>query len=211
MEVLTQSEMNVLPDLGHRLRQLRWFRRAFASCVRALDGRYGLTTRVDEDVLARVFVDWVETIEQKKALARVDRADFIKFSGGLMLRELIKAHPATVELPARPSDDLPETVAFWPEGFLYTNFCISAVSAVHMQEVGEPLKLAGCVDDLRTWWSFRENTHEMPAYAVAFLDRFLGAEPNWTMPDLPEARAAMIEAAVHEGLIGGGAASRVQP
>jgi hypothetical protein len=31
----------------------------------------------------------------------------------------------------------------------------------------------------------------MPAYAVAFLDRFLGAEPNWIAPDHAQAREAM--------------------
>lgn len=201
MEILTQSEMSAQPDFGHRLRQLRWFRRTFASCVKALDKRYGLETTVNEEMLAKVFVDWVETIEQKKRLANVDRADFIKFSGGLMLRELIKADPAAVRLPVHATGDLPETIAFWPEGFLYTNFCISAVSVVHLQELGEPVHLADCVDDLRTWWSFRENTHEMPAYAIAFLDRFLGVEPNWTMPDLPEARAAMLEAVAGEKLL----------
>lgn len=199
MEVLTQTEMNVLPDFGHRLRQMHWFRRAFLSCVRTLDRRYGLTTHVNEEMLAKVFVDWVDAVEDNKALARVDRADFIKFSGGLMLRALIAAHPATVNLSTRPVTDLPETVSFWPEGFLYTNFCISAVCAVHMQELGQELQLSSSVDDLRTWWSFRENTKEMPAYAIAFLDRFLGAEPNWTLPDLPQARAAIMEALAHDG------------
>jgi hypothetical protein len=202
--------MSALPDFGHRLRQLRWFRRTFSSCVRTLDKRYGLATEVDEEQLAKVFVDWVETIEQKKRLAHVNRADFIKFSGGLMLRELVRVDPATVRLPARPAEDLPETVAFWPEGFLYTNFCISAVSVVHLQELGEALELSDCVDDLRTWWSFRENTHEMPAYAIAFLDRFFGVEPNWTMPDLPEARAAMLEAAAGERLLAADHKNRIE-
>lgn len=200
MEVLTQSEMSAQPDFGHRLRQLRWFRRTFVACVQALDKRYGMQTKVDDQVLARVFVDWVEIIERKKELAHVDRADFIKFSGGLMLRELIKAHPAVVQLPPHATTEVPETVAFWPEGFLYTNFCISAVCAVHLQELGEALELSDSVDDLRTWWSFRENTHEMPAYAISFLDRFFGVEPNWAMPELPEARAAMAEAATGKAL-----------
>ena len=78
-----------------------------------------------------------------------------------------------------------EIVEFWPEGFLYTNFCVSAISAVYEQEFGETLAIDKCADDLRTWWSYRENAAEMPSYAVAFLDRFLGAEPNWLLPDDP--------------------------
>jgi hypothetical protein len=31
----------------------------------------------------------------------------------------------------------------------------------------------------------------MPAYAVAFLDRFLGTEPDWILPDNPRSRQAM--------------------
>jgi hypothetical protein len=31
----------------------------------------------------------------------------------------------------------------------------------------------------------------MPGYAIAFLDKFLGSEPNWVMPDLASARAAV--------------------
>ena len=87
-----------------------------------------------------------------------------------------------------------DIVDFWPEGFLYTNFCVSAISAVYEQEFGEAPAIDKCADDLRTWWSYRENVSEMPAYAVAFLDRFLGAEPNWLLPDDPRSRPAMAEA-----------------
>ncbi|CUX58492.1 conserved hypothetical protein [Agrobacterium fabrum str. J-07] len=200
MEVLSQNEMSGTPDLGHRLRQLRWFRRAFAASVKALEGRYGFKVKLDDDVLAEVFVNWVEAIDHQKGLARLDRSDFITFSGGMMLRELIQRHPATVQLAHHTVHDIPEAAVFWPEGFLYTNFCISAVAAVHQQEFGGALKLTEYVDDLRTWWSFRENTQEMPSYAVAFLDRFVGAEPNWTMPERAASRAAMLDAAARKGL-----------
>lgn len=201
MEVLSQNEMSCVPDLGHRLRQLRWFRKAFESCVHTLEIRYSLKTTIAEDVLAEVFVNWVETIDRQKSLASLDRSDFITFSGGMMLRELIQRHPVRVELSPNKVDDMPEAAAFWPEGFLYTNFCISAVSAVHQQEFGETLKLTECVDDLRTWWSFRENTQEMPSYAIAFLDRFVGAEPNWIVPDRAESRSAMQTAAARNTMI----------
>lgn len=195
MELLAHDEIAAVPDLGHRLRQLRWFRQSFAASARALSRRYGLEISVDEEALARVFVDWAEALEERKRLAAVNRADFIKYAGGLVLKELIRARPAEVRLVAAEAGAVvPEVVAFWPEGFLYTNYCISAVSAVHEQEFGASPELSACVDDLRTWWSFRENTREMPAYAIAFLDRFFGLEPNWSMPDQAELRAAMAEA-----------------
>lgn len=192
MDLLTQNEMAAVPDLGHRLRQLRWFRQSFHSSAKALSRRYGLTVAIDDDRLAKVFIDWVEILDDKKRLATVNRADFIVFAGGLVLKEMIKAHPATVTIaPSANPEEIPEIVAFWPEGFLYTNYCISAISAVCQQEFNLVLPLSGGVDDLRTWWSFKENTAEMPSYAVAFLDKFFGVEPNWSMPDLPEARNGM--------------------
>lgn len=195
MELLAHDEIAAVPDLGHRLRQLRWFRQSFAASARALSGRYRFDVTIDEEALTRAFIDWVEALEQRKRLATVNRADFIKFAGGLVLKELIRAHPAKVRLlPEEDGAAAPQILAFWPEGFLYTNYCISAVSAVHEQEFGESPELAACVDDLRTWWSFRENTLEMPSYAIAFLDRFFGQEPNWSMPDHAELRAAMAEA-----------------
>lgn len=190
MDLLTQTEMAAVPDLGHRLRQFRWFRKSFNSNAAALAQRYGMVAQVDEEKLARVFLEWVDALDGKKNFAAVNRADFIVFAGGLVLRELIKGRPATVTLRAGTTP-VPDIAAFWPEGFLYTNYCISAVSAVYQQEFGKSLELSKGVDDLRTWWSFRENTHEMPAYAVAFLDRFFGGEPNWAMPDMPEMRNGM--------------------
>jgi hypothetical protein len=192
LDLLIQSEIGAMPDLGHRLRQLKWFRQSFRNSAEALSRRYGLVTHIDDEMLAGVFVDWVETLEEKKTFASVNRSDFIVFSGGLVLKGLLKARPAIVTV--RPSPDnaaLPDIVAFWPEGFLYANFCINAVSAVHQQEFGTPLPLSDSVTDLRTWWSFRENTQEIPAYAIAFLDRFFGVQPNWSMPEFPEGREGM--------------------
>jgi hypothetical protein len=87
-----------------------------------------------------------------------------------------------------------EIVRFWPEGFLYTNYCVSAIAAIHEQEFGSAPAIDACADDLRTWWSYRENATEMPSYAIAFLDRFLGSEPNWILPDSARSRQAMRDA-----------------
>lgn len=192
LDLLGQNDIAAEPDLGHRLRQLRWFRKSFQSSAAALASRYGLSVKIDEEKLAQVFIDWVETLDANKEFASVNRGDFIVFSGGIALKEFIKARPASVEL----SGDngivcVSDIVSFWPEGFLYTNYCISAVSAVYQQEFQTPLPVSTAVDDLRTWWSFKENTSEMPAYAVAFLDQFFGGEPNWSMPDFPEMRVGM--------------------
>lgn len=200
MDLRFKEELALMPDLRHRLRRLRWFRMTFRSHARLVGSTYGFRYEIDDAKLTRAFLDWVETIDKKKGFARVDRPDFVIFAAGLVLRELIRQEPARVAergLDAAPSDVAPEMVDivdFWPEGFLYTNFCVSAIAAVYEQEFGEAPAIDKCADDLRTWWSYRENASEMPAYAVAFLDRFLGAEPNWLLPDDPSSRPAMVEA-----------------
>jgi hypothetical protein len=202
MDLSFKEELASMPDLRHRLRRLRWFRMTFRSHARLVEATYGIRYSIDDARLTRAFLDGVETMEKRKDFARIDRADFIVYAAGLVLRELVRHEPARAL--DRASEAMPLTldaaagtadiVAFWPEGFLYTNFCLSAVAAVHEQEFGETPTLDKCADNLRTWWSYRENASEMPAYAVAFLDRFLGGEPNWLLPDDPQSRPAILEA-----------------
>jgi hypothetical protein len=200
MDLRFKDELALMPDLRHRLRRLRWFRMTFRSHARLVGSTYGYRFEIDDARLTKAFLDWVETMEAKKGFAKVDRADFVIFAAGLVLRELIRHEPAKVAERglerASPNADpeMADIVDFWPEGFLYTNFCVSATSAVYEQEFGEMPTIDKCADDLRTWWSYRENASEMPAYAVAFLDRFLGAKPNWLLPDDARSRPAMAEA-----------------
>ncbi|HEY6630758.1 MAG TPA: hypothetical protein VIZ90_04830 [Rhizobiaceae bacterium] len=200
MDLRFKDELALMPDLRHRLRRLRWFRLTFRSHARLVASSYGLRFEIDDAKLTKAFLDWVEAMETKKGLAKVDRADFVIYAAGLVLRELIRQQPATVverglkPPPAATNSEMADIADFWPEGFLYTNFCVSAIAAVYEQEFGEAPAIDKCADDLRTWWSYRENASEMPAYAVAFLDRFLGAEPNWLLPDDPHTRPAIIQA-----------------
>ena len=200
MDLRFKDELASMPDLRHRLRRLRWFRMTFRSHARLVGSTCSLRFEIDDAKLTKAFLDWVETMETKKRFASIDRPDFVIFAAGLVLRELIRQEPAkAVERgpkapPATVGPEMADIVAFWPEGFLYTNFCVSAISAVYEQEFGEAPAIDKCADDLRTWWSYRENASEMPAYAVAFLDRFLGGEPNWLLPDDPHSRPAIVEA-----------------
>ena len=197
MDLPFRHELALMPDLRHRLRQLRWFRATFRSSAKVVSETFGVRFEIDEAKLTRAFLDWIEVMEAQKRFAAVDRADFIVFSAGLVLRELIRQAPAreisglTEMIETEANANTAEIVRFWPEGFLYTNYCVSAILAVHEQEFGSAPSIDKCADDLRTWWSYRENATEMPAYAVAFLDRFLGAEPNWITPDRAQSRQAM--------------------
>jgi len=197
MDLPFRDELALMPDLRHRLRQLRWFRATFRGSAKVVSDTFGVRYEIDEARLTRAFLDWIDVMEAQKGFAAVDRADFIVFAAGLVLRELFRQAPArevsglTQMIEDGNSAKTLEIIRFWPEGFLYTNYCVSAISAIHEQEFGSAPSIDKCADDLRTWWSYRENVTEMPAYAVAFLDRFLGAEPNWLTPDHAQSRQAM--------------------
>lgn len=193
-----KEELALMPDLGHQFQRLRWFRTAFRANARAVAAVYGMRFEIDDTRLATAFLDWIEAVETNKRFAAVDRGDFIRFAAGLALRELIRHNPATAVAPAHPQHPADEKMAkivhFWPEGFLYTNYCVSAIAAIHEQEFGDAPPIDACADDLRTWWSYRKNATEMPSYAIAFLDRFFGAEPDWILPDSARSRRAMRDA-----------------
>lgn len=195
MDLQLKNEMVSVPDLRHRLRQLRWFRATFRKHAAIITQIYGVRFEIDETRLTRAFLNWIEVVNHNKSFSRIDRRDFIVFAAGLVLRELMIETPAkALNAPASVSGDavrLQDIVAFWPEGFLYTNYCICAIAAIQEQEFGVAPPIDKCADELRTWWSYRENVREMPDYAIAFLDKFLGNEPNWVMPDLASARSAV--------------------
>jgi len=200
MDLLFKTELSRVPDLKHRLRQLRWFRMTFRSSVRAVEARYGMRFTIDDTRLASIFFDWVEAVNADKGFARVDRRDFIVYAAGVALRELISQQPLQQAAASggNVALEVPEIVRFWPEGFVYTNYCVNVIAAMFEQEFGEAPTIDASADDLRTWWSYKENAREMPGYAIAYLDRFLGAEPNWIAPDMASARNA-IRRALEQG------------
>lgn len=195
MSFIFKDELVHVPDLRHRLRQLRWFRMAFRKNAALITQHFGYHFSIDDTKLTRAFLNWIETVELQKSYADIDRKDFIIFAAGIALKELIKEEPA--KLTGKTSEnalsqpEMREIVAFWPEGFLYTNYCVGAIAAICQQEFGTAPETSKCAEDLRTWWSYRENVAEIPDYAIAFLDKFIGIEPNWITPNLASARSAI--------------------
>lgn len=196
MDLLFKNQMATVPDLRHRLRQLRWFRATLRKHATLITEMTGVRYDIDEKRLTEAFLNWIELVNQNKHYAAVDRKDFIIFTAGLVLKELIRLAPAkAVTAPDKALspelENLREIIRFWPEGFLYTNYCICAIAAVQEQEFGISPDIDKSANDLRTWWSYRAESSEMPGFAIAFLDKFLGQEPNWVMPDFASARAAV--------------------
>lgn len=164
------------------VRRMRWFRASFAAVVDSVGHEIGAKIKTDEAVLARCFVTWLRKVEQLNPHSEQARRGFFDHAAGLMLRELISAQPCcVVSQPSEPDPDNP--AYFWPEGYCYTIYCMNVRAAAIQQEYGEAATTGKDIHDLRTWWSFRENTAKNSAIAVAFFKLFAGGTPNWQMPD----------------------------
>lgn len=185
-----KTEILKVDDLVHEARRFRTILWSFERNMDLLFKGTGLTVEVDNAALAEAFSRWRMAFDTSKYLATTDRRDFVIYAAGLMLKELIAAAPlkAVAGLKQRLAGlpgDVDHRLKQWPEGYAYTSFCLSVAAAV-LKEMGddEPVSQAK-VDDPRFWDSFRENTLESPAMAVAFFDVVCGQEPNWDAPDVP--------------------------
>lgn len=199
MDLGLKSDLVTVADLRHRVRRLGWFRGSFRRAAGLVGADNHLAFAVDDRALASAFFGWIDAFTAHKAAARDgDRRDFSSFAAGLLLKELIRVDPARARpLPGEgggASGAAAAPAAFWPEGFLYTQYCLAGLAAVLEQDFGERLALAAAADDLRTWWTFRENVAECPALAIAFLDHFAGGEPNWRLPEDFRARPSRHDA-----------------
>jgi hypothetical protein len=191
MELELRQEFAEEPDLRHQVRRLRWFKKTFRRDAELIAHHHNVELAIEDRRLTQVFLNWIEAFNRRKTYASLDRRDFTLFAAGLLLREFIKSRPVSARPRQAARAAEASIVSFWPEGFLYTNFCLNVLSAVVQQEFGESLSLSEGADDLRVWWSYRENAEEDPSMAIAFLDKFLGEEPNWRVPESLESRAAM--------------------
>ncbi len=193
MDLSLEQELVHTPDLRHRVRHLKWFRRSFRRCADLVTTHFGAGFDISDARLARAFLNWAELFEQQKAYARVEPRDFAAFAGGLLLQELLREKPAEPKRAAallEPPRGAPidAIVAFWPAGFLATSYCLSVLNAVAKQDFHKGFSLGAECEDVRIWRSFRENVSEEPSRAVGFLDLFVGNQPNWAQPDWAPAR-----------------------
>ncbi|WP_181703930.1 hypothetical protein [Chthonobacter albigriseus] len=187
MDLATASSIVRVPDVGHRVRQLRWFQSTFRRHAALVMGEHGLSGEVDGTRLTSAFLAWLERFHATRFYARMNRPDFICYTAGCMLSELIRAEPLRVRV-VQPGLGGPAEV--WPAGFVYVSYCLSVAAAVQEQDIGAPLSPAAILDRADIWTSFRENAEEDPATAISFFDLFVGRRPNWTTPEMPILRPA---------------------
>jgi hypothetical protein len=185
-----KTEILNVDDLAHEARRFRTILWSFERNMELLFKGTGLTVEVDHAALAEAFSRWRMAFDNSKYLASADRRDFVIYAAGLMLKELIAAGPLKSlaglqrELAALPGE-IDHRLKRWPEGYAYTSFCLSVAAAI-LKEMGDEEPVSGPkADDPKFWDSFRENTLESPAMAVAFFDLVCGQEPNWEAPDVP--------------------------
>lgn len=187
---LSKSVQN-LPQTNKPLRvaarQLHWFKAAFHANVRFCSEAMGCQFVIDDAKLAGAFVRWLDNIDRQKPKGKADRLDFFQFAPSLVLRELVVDMPITAKgSPTRVEAKSP--ALFWPEGYVANTFCLTVYAATIKQEFNTEIEVSQMVDDLRSWWSFRENANEYSDYAAGFFQLLLGNEPNWWMPSSFSAR-----------------------
>jgi hypothetical protein len=189
------QEMNAIKDLSHDARKFRTVLETFERNTGLLFDQAPYSHEIDHHALAIAFSKWREGFDRTKELAATNRADFVVFAAGLMMKELVAAAPLKVQrLPDLAqqntiSTEIATRLARWPEGYAYASYCMALASAV-AEQGGEHLEARAIVDDPKFWDSFRENVSEDAASAVAFFDLICGREPNWECPDVPHLRKA---------------------
>jgi hypothetical protein len=163
--------------------RMRWVLQAFEHQVAVTAKDTGNRFTVDRNALAQAFAEWFKAFEAQKPDRPEDKQAYVGFAAGLMLRALIRNKPVRLEeMP--PDADKANPTYFWPEGYLYSLFCLNLRGLVLEADFDATQHPANAFSETRTWWSFKENVAEDPSLAIAFLDLFAGDDPEWQQPAL---------------------------
>lgn len=164
-------------------RQAHWLQAAFKQYLEIVGEDIGCAFEVDSTKLAACFVKWLRAVSSQNPKDRALRKQYFGFSAGIMLRELLSGMPAkVVGRPTKAAADTPE--AFWPEGIACTMFCLAVLHVVEVEEFRVRKSENAEINDLRFWWSLKENSKSDSNLAVAFFDSIIGVEPNWMLPGI---------------------------
>ncbi len=184
-----KNEMDLSEDIVHEARQFRTLLAGFNRNVELLYENQGFKPQIDSVAMAKAFAKWRQAFDATRHFAAQNKGDFVVFSAGLMLKELLLAKPLS-EQPKAEAALVEQSFSQWPEGYAYASFCLSVAQAV-LDRLGEGREInQALADDPAFWNSFRENVAEDASYAIAYFDLLCGVEPNWTGPDVPWFRPA---------------------
>jgi hypothetical protein len=162
-------------------RQAHWLQAAFKNYLEIVGEDIGCTFEVDSVKLAACFVKWLRAVSSQNPKERALRKKYFGFSAGLMLRELLSDMPTrAVGRPKNAAADTPS--AFWPEGVACTMFCLAVLHAVEVEEFAVRKSQSADINDLRFWWSLKENSNDDSNLVVPYFENIIGIEPNWMLP-----------------------------
>lgn len=193
--ILPTREILNVRDLIHRVRGLRFFTSHICNGIAAVAEREGLSVKIDRRRIPELFVGWVGAIAAQKAASRVDRRDYILYSAGLLVERLLAERVIAAQVPAETVRPIDPAARHWPEGFLAVTYCLEVLDIVLPQEGLAPVPHLRLGDDMKTWWSFRENALEDVTTTVPFFDLLVGNRPNWEVPTIAAERWAIRAAA----------------
>ena len=176
------TDLSTEKPVRKRAQRLRWFIEVFEKQVEETAGETGNQFDLNRAGLAEVFSEWLEAFNAQKPQSPEDQRAYVGFAAGLMLRALLRHKPVSGHVSE--DADTSNPAYFWPEGYLYVVFCLNVRGMVIEMDFEGEQSLSPELDDLRTWWSFKENVGEDPSMAIAFLDLFAGDAPEWTTPDI---------------------------
>jgi hypothetical protein len=179
----SSDNMPTAQPLRKSAQRLRWFVSAFNEQIARTESETGVCFTLDENVLAGVFAEWLNAFQRQKPDDREEKANYVGFAAGLMLRTLIRKKPLSVSFIPHEADKT-HPAYFWAEGYAYVAFCLNVRGLVLEQDFQGHQQLGSEFADTRTWWSFKENVEKDPSLAIAFLDLFAGDVPDWVMPDI---------------------------
>jgi hypothetical protein len=193
----TIPEVDELKDPSHEARRFRTVLQTFERNADLLFRGSPYEPHIDHGALAAAFSLWRQAFDRSKQLADVDRSDYVIFAAGLMMKELIAAHPLSVTKRRDvsgepPGEDIARRLARWPEGYAYASFCVALASAI-IRQGGTEMTASAITERTDFWDSFRDNVDENPATAIAFFDLICGRPPNWDFPDVPDLRPAFAD------------------
>lgn len=182
-----ELHVHALPETNKPMRiaarQAHWLQVAFKNYLEVVGKDIGCEFEVDTAKLTSCFVRWLRAVARQNPKNRDVRQEYFNFSAGLMVRELVANMPAKViNSPNTISEDNP--ASFWPEGVACTMFCLALLNAIEVEEFGIEKQDKAYIQDMRFWWSFKENCKDNPGNAIAFFRKIYGVEPNWAMPTL---------------------------
>lgn len=191
MPIRSQELMLSHDHLRHQAQTFDWFIFSFRKISAQIAAESGLAIEPNEAVLRADFERWHGFFLRNKRFVNEARREFILYAAGLMAREMLRSDPVVQcrSLPGGPGVGL---LGQWPEGYCVFRYCAEVSAAILEEEYGERPGFMAPGEAAGVWRSLRENVREQLGYAVPFLRRLMGEEPDWTRLDLPPGAPASL-------------------